>query len=375
MSPIAQHTSPIRRPLNSLSTPFLLIVVMVVASVLASTLGDASLRRIVVGALVNMIAVIGIYVFIGLTGVFSFGQLAFMAIGAYATAVLTVPIASKSALFDGMPEWLVQAQLPGILAVLVGAVLAAAVALVLSIPLARMNDITASLGTLAILVAVYVVAGNWSAVTNGSRGITAIPTSTTLVVALVVGGVVIVAVWLFQESPIGLKIRATREDAVAARAIGINVGVSRGIAFVASGFVVGIAGGLYAQLQGSLSPDAFYLGPTFILIAMLVVGGMSSLTGAVVGTLVITALRRSLQWIEGGIERPGLTEVGLGIALLAILAFRRRGITDGRELSWGSLVWFFGAGGPLRRSRRHSEKTTAQSVGEPSSDTEKVGAS
>jgi len=364
-----------RRVLSFLSTPLLLIAITVAVALLGSSFGDASLRRIVVGALVNMVAVIGIYVFVGMTGVFSFGQLAFMAIGAYTTAVLTVPIASKSALFEGMPQWLVDAHLPSILAILVGAVVAGLVALVLSVPMSRMNEMTASLATLAILVAVYVVAGNWTAVTNGSKGITAIPVDTTLVTALIAVGVVILAVWFFQESSLGLKIRATREDAVASRAIGISVGVSRGVAFVVSGFVVGIAGGLYALLQGSLSPSAFYIGPTFILIAMLVVGGMTSLTGAVIGTILITMLRRLLQEVEGGLQlgpleipgRPGITEVGLGIALLLILAFRRRGVTGGKELTWSALVRFARRltrrGAPERSEAR--PVTAAAADGEP----------
>ncbi len=338
-----------------------LVALVVVVAVVLFALGDGSLRRIVVATVVNMIAVVGIYVYIGLTGVFSFGQLAFMAVGAYTTAVLTVPVVSKSALFDGMPEWLVQLNVPTFVAVLVGALMAAAVAIVLSVPMARMGEMTISLGTLAILVAAYVVAGNWNAVTNGSKGITAIPTDTTLPVALVVLAVVVFGIWLFQESAMGLRIRATREDAVASRAIGISIGRHRGTAFAVSAFVLGIAGGLYSHLQGSLSPDAFYLGPTFILLAMLVVGGITTLTGAIVGTVVVSTLRRLLQTVEAGLDLgpittprlPGITEVGLAVALLLIIALRRSGITGGREFSvTGMLRW--------ARTRREPREAAAE---------------
>ena len=333
------------------------LLLVLIASVLFAV-GDGSTQRVVVATVVNVIVVVGIYVFIGMTGVFSFGQLAFMAIGAYTTAVLTVPIISKSALFDGMPEWLVHLNLPPILALVIGAMLAALVALLLSVPMARMSEMTISLGTLAILVTVYVVAGNWSAVTNGSKGITAIPTNTTLPVALVAAVIVISGIWFFQQSSLGLKIRATREDDVASRAVGIAVGWHRGIAFTVSAFVLGLAGGLYAQLQGSLSPDAFYIGPTFLFVAMLVVGGITTLTGAVVGTVVLSALRRLLQTVEAGVtigpittpNLPGITEVGLAVALLLILALRRLGLTGGRELSVVGIVrWFRG----LARRPRH----------------------
>jgi branched-chain amino acid transport system permease protein len=345
---------------RSASTPIILALLVAAVTLLANSAGDASLRRIVVGAVVNMIAVIGIYLFIGMTGVFSFGQLAFMAIGAYATAIFTVPVATKRALFAAMPEWLADINLPFIPGIIAGALVAAAVAFLLSFPMARMQPLSAGLATLAILVAVYTVAGNWTAVTNGSKGMSAIPTNTTVTVALAAVIIVIFAVWVFQQSGLGLRIRATREDAVAARAIGIRVGRERGIAFVASALVMGLAGGLYAQLQGTLSPDAFFLNQTFLLVAMLVVGGLNSLTGAVIGTIVITVYRRVLQQIEAGFDigtlqipgRPGLTEVGIGIALLVILALRPSGLTRGAEVSWDALVrfWARATRRPLRRS-------------------------
>ncbi len=355
---------------RSASTPIILALLVALVTIVANSAGDASLRRIVVGAVVNMIAVIGIYLFIGLTGVFSFGQLAFMAIGAYATAIFTVPVATKRALFSAMPEWLADINLPFIPGILAGALVAAVVAFLLSFPMARMQPLSAGLATLAILVAVYTVAGNWTAVTNGSKGMSAIPTNTTMPVALIAVILVIIAVWIFQQSGLGLRIRATREDAVAARAIGIKVGRERGIAFVASAFVMGLAGGLYAQLQGTLSPDAFFLNQTFLLIAMLVVGGLNSLTGAVIGTILITAFRRVLQVIEAGVDigpleipgRPGLTEVGIGIALLVVLALRSSGLTRGTEVSWDSLVRF-----GKRLTRRGTPSAAPTAAADPES--------
>jgi branched-chain amino acid transport system permease protein len=331
------------------ATPLILSVLVVVVTLMSNVVGDASLRRIVISAIVNMIAVIGIYLFIGMTGVFSFGQLGFMAIGAYTTAILTVPVATKRVLFASMPDWLANAHLPFIPALIAGALLAGFIALLLSFPMARMQPLSAGLATLAILVAVYVIAGNWTAVTNGSKGMGSIPTGTTYPVALVAVICIIVLVWIFQESGLGLRIRATREDAVAARAIGIKVGRKRGLAFATSAVTMGLAGGLYSQLQGNLSPDAFFLNQTFLLIAMLVIGGLNSLTGAVIGTILVTAFRRLLQAVEAGVEigpleipgRPGLTEVGIGVALLVILAFRSSGLTRGTEISWNAILRFF----------------------------------
>lgn len=333
------------RLLERAFTPFVLSLVVVALVLGVLSVASSSLERLVLNALVSMIAVIGIYLFTGLTGTFSFGQLGFMAIGAYTTAVLTVPPATKRVLFTEMPGWLVELQMPFVAAVLVGGVLATVVAVVLSVPMARMPQLSAGLATLAVLITVYVVAGQWTAVTNGTRGISSVPTGTTPTILLGAVVIVIVLTWLFQTSSLGLRIRATREDEIAARAVGIRAGRERGIAFVTSALVMGVAGGLYAQLQGNLSPDAFYLTATFLLIAMLVVGGFTTLTGAVLGTIVLTVVRRVLEYAEAGVaigpvalpEVRGLTEIGTGLALLVVLAMRPLGITGGRELSWAAV--------------------------------------
>ncbi len=322
------------------STLGILIVLVLAATGIATLLGDPVIDRLVIGALVNLIVVVGIYVFVGMTGVFSFGHLGFMAIGAYTVGVLTVPTDMKEILFRSMPSWIDDLHLPFWAAVPVGGLIAAAVALVLAVPLSRMAGLTAALATLSILITVYTVAGNWDQVTNGAQGMSAIPTNTTLTVALSTALLVICVAWLFQESRLGLQTRATREDPVAARAIGVRVGRERGVSFVVSAFLVGIGGGLFAQLQGNLTPEAFYLAPTFLLLAMLVVGGMTSLSGAVVGTIVISTLSEILRRIESGAGlgpldipgRPGMTEVGLAVVMLLILGFRPGGLTGGREL-------------------------------------------
>lgn len=349
-------------------TPVALVVCTVVCAVVASSAGDASLRRVIVGAVVNMVAVVGIFLFTGMTGVFSFGQLGFMAIGAYTTGVLSIPAVRKGALFTSMPEWLASIELPFVAALAAGGIVAALVALLLSFPMSRMQDLPAGLATLAILVAVYVVAGNWASVTNGSKGMSGIPPTTTLPIALAVLTLVVFFAWTFKQSGTGLRVQATREDAIASRAVGIKVGLERGKAFVASGLVMGIAGGLYAQLFGNLSADAFYLGPTFLLIAMLVVGGMTSVTGAVLGTIVITTVRELLQEIEAGVEigplsvpgRPGLTEVGLGIVMLLILARRSSGMTRGREWTLAATTSFLSSLRFLRRTAAPSSAPEEQ---------------
>lgn len=334
------------RPMVLRTTPLLLLLALVTLSTVLGSLGGESIDRVVVGALINLVIVVGLYSFTGLTGVFSFGHLGFVAIGAYVVAVLTVPADLKEVLFRDMASSVQGAETSFALAVVLGGLVAAAVAAVLALPLSRMAGLTAGLATIAILVTAVALASNWKSVTNGVQGISAIPTNTTTVVALVTALLVIVLVWVFQESSMGLKIKATREDPIAARAMGIRVGWVRGVALVFSAFIVGIGGGLYAQLQGNVAPSAFYLAPTFLILAMLLIGGVGSLAGAVVGAILISALREFLRRIEAGIDvgpvsfpgRPGLMEVGLALSMLLIMILRPSGLMGGRELSIDALA-------------------------------------
>jgi branched-chain amino acid transport system permease protein len=337
----------LHRRLMSAGSLVLLGAFIVAMSWLGTALGDAAIDRSVVNAVVNLVLVVGIYVFIGLTGVFSFGQVGFVAVGAYTMALFTIPVETKEVVFREMPASLTSLSLGFWPALVISGLVAAALALAFAIPLSRMAGLTAALATLSILVIIYTVAGNWTEVTNGSQGMSGIPTHTTLTLAVCVALVLVAGVWIFQSSRVGLQIRATREDQEAARAAGIRVGLYRGVAFVASAFVVGIGGALYASVQGSITPEVFYLEPTFLLIAMLVVGGMTSLSGAVVGTVVLTALSEFLREVEAGMtvagvkipSGAGMTEVGLAIVLLVVLAVRPRGIMGGREFSIAWLAW------------------------------------
>jgi branched-chain amino acid transport system permease protein len=138
----------------------------------------------------------------------------------------------------------------------------------------------------------------------------------------------------------GLRLRSSREDEVAARSLGIGVIRERTVAFVLSGFIVGIGGALFVQVIGTATPDQFYLSITFLVIAMLVVGGVNSLAGAVVGAIALSVALETLRRIEEGANlgfvhlpgRPGLSAVGLALTLLIILAVRPEGLTRGREL-------------------------------------------
>jgi branched-chain amino acid transport system permease protein len=326
--------------------PALLALVVVSAEVAFTSSGSVT-KGVVVVALINLTLVVGLYVFAGLSGVFTFGSIGFTAIGAYTAALLVIPPDQKLVLQPLLPKFIAHAHFGAALATLIGGVVAAFVAAVVSIPLMRLNGIAAGLATFALLVIIYTVANSWEQVTNGAAGISGVPqeVAPSLNVGLSWAAVAIVCGFAFQSTALGLRLRGSREDEVAARSLGVSVRFERRVAWIASAFLMGIGGALYGEYLGSFNASAFYLGLTFLTLAMLVVGGLKSLSGAVVGSLTISFVAELLHRIEQGVNlglfhipaRPGLREVGLAIIMLAILILRPRGLTNGNELPWPRL--------------------------------------
>ena len=330
-----------RDRLEGLSTFLLLAALVVVLGLLAAT-GSETLQRTAIESLLLVTAVVGFYVFVGNSGILSFGHVCFMSIGAYVGGLLAInPIDRQTILFE-LPSWLANIESPPpYVACLAGGLVAAAVAAFVSIAIMRLNGIAAALTSFAVLQIVYVVERNWNQVTNGSSGIDGIPTTTTVGSALVTAVAAIALALLFQRTRWGARLRASREDEVAAHALGIGVLFERRLAFALSAFVVGTAGGLYGQFLGSITPDTLYLNTTFLLVVMLIVGGQTSLSGAVVGAIFVSVVREGLRQIEAGaqvgpvfLDGPlGLAEVGLALVLLVALILRPAGLTGGRELT------------------------------------------
>lgn len=304
--------------------------------------GAGSLHQTVLTALVNLIFVVGLYMFVGNSGVLSFGHASFMAIGAYTSALLTIPVALKGSLLPSLPHFLAVAHLPSLTAALIGGFVALLFALVVATPLMRLNGLAAGIATLSLLIIVHVVTGNWTAVTRGTETMVGVPIDLTLDQAILCSCGAILLAFFLQESRLGFRLRATREDEPAARAVGVGVFRERTTAFALSAFVVGVAGGLYAHYLGSFGADAFYLEVTFLTIVMLVVGGINSLAGAVVGSMVVSFVAEVLTRLERGSDvgplhvtlPDGSQQIVLALFLLLVLILRPKGLMGGREIRW-----------------------------------------
>ena len=327
---------------QTMLTPIILIVVLLVMAALSYQFGSRAFNRTAVEMFINIMVVVGLYVFVGNSGLLSFGHISFMCLGAYMTAWLAIPPVMKSITLKGLPAWLLHTQLPMWVATPISGVFAALFALVVGRVIMRLSGIAASIATFGLLGVVNNVYSNWDSVTGGQGSIVGIPPTMNVWIGWLGAAVAIVIAYLYAISRSGLALRATRDESVAASASGIDIVRERLIAFVVSAFIIGIAGALYAHFLSIVNPGAFYLRTTFITLSMLVVGGMYSLSGAVTGVVTISVLIELFRNLEKGISLGafkvalpnGVQEIAIGIITIVILMYLPTGLTRNQEFSW-----------------------------------------
>jgi len=302
-------------------------------------------RRVIVLLGIDIILVLSLNLFSGFTGVFSLGHVGFMALGAYASAILSMPVAQKAINLPDLPSWLAVVELGFLPATLAAGLLAAVVALLVGLPVLRLSGHYVVVATLSFLVIVHVVLINAVPFTRGSRTFFGTPAYTTTwwVYAWVL--ITIYIAWRVLRSPYGRAMLAQREDRVAARAVGVEVLRTRLWPFALSAFLTAVAGSLWGHYILSFSPNAFYFSETFDIITMLVVGGMGSISGSVVGTALVVVLTEVLRSLEGGfdlgvVQVPplyGLSQILMAIAFISVLVFRREGLLGYTEIDFTRL--------------------------------------
>lgn len=347
----------LRAVLEAAWSPVCLAVGVSVAVLLLAS-SSSEMTNIAISALINLVLVIGLYTFVGNSGVLSFGHISFMALGGYFAGALAIPVLQKQTLYESMPGILSDHQLGPVASVFVAALATGVIAYVLAIPLMRLNGIAAGIATFAILAITQILLQNWTAVFGPSGSLTGVPIDLELGGALAFALVILALAALFQHSRVGLRLRASREDEIAARAAGISVTQERRIAFTLGAIFMAVGGGMYAHFIGGLSPAAFYLSLTFLIVAMLVVGGTHSLAGAVVGWALLSVVSQILTRLEAGdgvwfvdVKTPlGLQQAILAVFMLIVLVFRPEGWTRGREI-------------PLPKRRRRTRPRTGSGVG------------
>ena len=273
----------------------------------------------------------------GSAGLLSLGHAAFFGVGAYTAALLSTRF--------GWPFWLT---LPaaGAMAALVGAVVA--------VPTMRLTSIYFAVATLGIGEMIYVTMLNWVSLTRGPMGVRGIPGITLfgvegMVFSLVVtAAVMLAALWVVHRlvhSYYGNSLRALREDDACADAMGIDVGRLKLQSFGVACCLAGVAGALFAHTTGFISPESFRFGESILVLSMVVVGGLGSLYGSIIGAVILTVLPELLRdlgsWrmiTVGGVLFFSILFLPRGLVgeVSAIDLIRRqiRRVPGGRRAAW-----------------------------------------
>lgn len=307
----------------------------------------------------------------GYTGLFSLGHAGFMLIGAYTYAIFTIPNASRDTVYQyydaavrfSFPE-VFGNTLGGfgtvlgiIVAVLLAGLLAAGFAYLIGLPVLKLKSdylAIATLGFAEIIRAIF----QWSKlgpITNGSNLLKSFPrTSTfkfklagetiklTTFVPVLIATICIIIIVLIVNSTYGRSFKAIRDDEVAAEAMGINLAKHKMLSFVISSFFAGISGASMAMVLSIAQASNFKSAMTYEILLMVVLGGIGSITGSVIGSLLFVAA--SEWWLRGldsgsflGIEAPNLFRNGFrlvvfSVIIMVVVLFFRKGIMGDKEL-------------------------------------------
>jgi len=317
-------------------------------------IGNGSAERLMTTMLIDAIIVIGIQIYIGNTGILSFGHIGFGAISGYVFAVYAISPEEKLKRIPEAPFGLTETQVSPTVAILIAVAVTLVFAVIVGLGLARSGAqsgaVAATVITLALLFGSHEVAKSWPELTGGNRGGISFGIGESLqgrvpIVIVLFASMLIAR--LYGQSRSGRLAVAAREDNLAARAMGVNPLVQQMAALLLSVVVVAIGSSLRVWQIGSILPDRFFFDYAMLTLVMLIVGGRNSVTGAVLGVVVMTAARELARRLgQNGFEifgiglddapldwifRENLNAVVLGVAMVAFMIWRPKGILEDWE--------------------------------------------
>jgi branched-chain amino acid transport system permease protein len=275
----------------------------------------------------------------GVAGQFSLEPNGFVAIGAYVTALLLLGSDNKIDQFmldDPSPLilWMHASFVP---ALLISGVVASLVALTLAFPVFRVRGDYLAIVTLGFGFIIRIFAVNQSSYTNGSMGLSDIPNYANLLWIGVFALISVIIILNIVYSKFGRAMKAIRDDEDAATAMGINTFKVKTYAFMTSAFFEGVGGGLMASLLTTISPEQFSFMLTFQLLIIIVLGGLGSTTGAIIGAVIVIVGMEWLRFLDEpnfftDTAHPGLRMVVFSVILILIMLFARKGILGQKEI-------------------------------------------
>ncbi|MCQ2361960.1 MAG: branched-chain amino acid ABC transporter permease [Acidaminococcaceae bacterium] len=312
---------------------------------------DAYLRRVANLCMIYAIIGLSLQIVNGFCGQFSLGQAGFMAIGAYTVGIFTVPVELRANVFYAVPmnPLIADIQMPVWLALIVGGFLAAFVAFLIGFPVLRLHGDYLAIATLGFSEIIRIVITNAQSFTNGALGIKDIPPLNDARYIFVVCALTYIFVTALINSSYGRAFKAIREDEIAAEAMGIDLFRHKCMAFMFSAFFAGVGGGLYGALLGTVDPKNFLFTLTYNFVLIIVLGGMGSITGSMLGAILVTGGLEFLRVFDEPLEffgmaipffRPGFRMVIFSVLLMVCVLFWRKGIMGTEEFTWDKFKKF-----------------------------------
>ncbi|MCW0990932.1 branched-chain amino acid ABC transporter permease [Streptococcus anginosus] len=261
---------------------------------------------------INIILAVGLNLIVGFSGQFSLGHAGFMAIGAYAAAIIGSRTATYPAFFAAM---------------VLGALIAGAVALIVGIPTLRLKGDYLAIATLGVSEIIRILIINGGDLTNGAAGILGIPAFTNWQMVYFFVVITTILTINFLRSPIGRATLSVREDEIAAGSVGVNTTKIKVVAFVFGAITASIAGSLQAGFIGSVVPKDYTFINSINVLIIVVFGGLGSMTGTVVAAIVLGILNMVLQNVAS------IRMIIYSLALILVMIFRPGGLLGTWELS------------------------------------------
>ena len=278
---------------------------------------DAFYEITLMTILINIILAVGLNLIIGFSGQFSLGHAGFMAIGAYCTAIMTIKIPTLLGLFAG---------------ILLGALVAGAVALIVGIPTLRLKGDYLAIATLGVAEIIRIAILNMGSLTNGAAGLSDIPYLTTWQLTFIFVVLTLIISVNYIKSSAGRATIAIREDEIAAESMGINTTKYKTIAFVIGAATAAVAGGLHASYFSVIRPADFTFMKSIDILIIVVFGGLGSVTGSVIAAIVLGIINVFLQ------PFGQLRMILYSLALIAIMIFKPSGLFGTKEFTISGLM-------------------------------------
>lgn len=314
------------------------LVVLALGTLLALWLPghlDAYLVTLTSLILLNVMLAVSLQVTNGLTGLFSLGHPAFMTIGAYLAAILTYPARRKGFMMPELPAAIAGVEWPLLPALLVSAVGAGLVALIVGVAVLRLRGHYLAVATLGLIVIVRIVTNNLDGWTRGGLGLSGVPRLTELWMVWLATGLTVVLAWRLKHASTGRAMMAIRENEMAARCMGIDAFALKLMAFVAGAVLAGIAGALTVHLISVITPGSYGIPLAFNLVVMIVVGGLGSMSGAILAAVALSLLSEGLRPVEESLGLYGLSQLLMALLLIVVLRLRPKGLFGSAEPQLG----------------------------------------